>query len=224
MRLSIRWIKKIVQGSREAYHRAVARVRKASQPPGSDLKSPKEFIADVRAKYRREFSEFAELLSTIETAIQIRRPLTSELQLTMDMLMTQCYKSLASVYQLTVRGQIEDAATIVRRVWELGVQAAYIGAETDDAERVQRARRFLAHLWDKFDSDLKSTIPVEVRARWDALVGGYGSVPLARRKRWGPSFYDMLRSLGRADAYGDYEFLSNIAHGSPPFLVPGESF
>ncbi len=103
------------------------------------MQSPEEFRAAIRAKYPEEFLLCQDVAAILEQAVKQPRRLVNEVARVADMLMVQAYKAHASVYFLAVRAQIEDAATITRRLLEIAVQAIYITGDSDPEVCKQRA-------------------------------------------------------------------------------------
>src|SRR5436309_2616747 len=85
-----------------------------------------EFAAHVRETFPEEFALFWRTLTVLEDAIDRRRPVASLTEIAIDMLMLQAYKSAVSVHEVALLGHLEDAATLARRLMDLGVQMAYI--------------------------------------------------------------------------------------------------
>ena len=146
----------------------------------------------------------------------------------LDMLFVQCFKAHQSTYELAILAQLEDAATIVRRLLELAVQAVYIGHHPDAEERERRAGAFLAFMWLKWPVKSRGAIPTDERDAYEQMVERYGSHFKPEQRQWGPSFGEIFAELEAKD-FGegkpqvgcrqDYRYLSNVAHGSPPYLV-----
>jgi hypothetical protein len=136
----------------------------------------------------------------------------------LEMLFLQAYKAHFSVSVLAEHGQIEDAATIARRLLELAVQATYI-ADDDEATRTTRASAYVSFLWEELPASLKEKLPAASRRDWESICIASPSGGKTR-VRWGPSFRKMFEAIGREDTYaGDYRLLSGIAHGSVDELV-----
>jgi len=81
----------------------------------------------------------------------------------------------------------EDGASITRRLLEIGIQAVYIGADSENAECERRAGRYLAYLWRETAATAKAYLG-EAGARWDAIAAKFGGEIPSNAKRWGPSF------------------------------------
>ncbi len=187
-----------------------------SQP----TQSPEEFRDAMRGKYREAFSLHRDVATVLEHAIGQPRRLADEVARAADMLMIQAYKAHASVYFLAVRAQVEDAATIVRRLLEIAVQAIYITGDSDPGVRNERAGRFLARLWASIPDEWRTMMALEERAAWEAYYQAHRHLLPAKRKSWGPDFRSMFHEIGHVSTYEhDYSLLSSIAHGTPPSLV-----
>ena len=131
------------------------------------------------------------------------------------MLMLQSMKAHAAVSLLAQHGLLEDTATIARRILELSVQAVFIGAESDKQIQRRRAGSYCAFLWRQLPGHIKHRLPESARRTWIGLGKGYGRWVQKGAKRWGPSFFDMFKEIGREDLYRtDYALLSSIAHGA----------
>jgi hypothetical protein len=98
---------------------------------------------------------------------------------------------MCSVYHLAVRGQQEDAFTLVRRILELAVQLEYLQRATPD-EVDARASQYLNQ---------------------DPDVGPH--------YWWGGSFTTLFRDLGlEATFANDYRLLAQIGHGAARRILP----
>jgi hypothetical protein len=103
------------------------------------MQSPKEFRTAIRTKYPEAFLLHHNVAAALEPAIEKPHRLADEVTRATDMLMVQAYKAHASVYLLAVRAQVEDAATITRRLLEIAVQTIFITGDSDTEVRKQRA-------------------------------------------------------------------------------------
>ena len=176
--------------------------------------NPADFRAGIREKYARQFALHREVAERLEEVISARRQLPSHVHVALDMLMTQAYKTHLAVRLLAERAQAEDAATMTRRLMELGIQAVYIGCDDDVEVTASRAGCYLAWIWRSAPDELHRHVPEAARQEWQKLVDDYGP-QLPKARRWGPSFRDMFEAAGLLDAYEqDYTLLSAIAHGS----------
>ena len=184
------------------------------------MQSPETFRAAIRAKYPDAFSLHHDVADTLEQAIEKPRRLAGDGARAADMLMVQAYKAHASVYFLAVRAQVEDGATIARRLLEIAVQTIYITADSDPDVRKERAGRYLAHLWDSVPDEWRATMPIPERNAWEAYYAAHSHLLPEKRKSWGPNFKSMFEEIGHLTTYEqDYSLLSSIAHGTPPSLV-----
>ncbi len=170
----------------------------------------------VVAAHSTAFALHTKIASTFQEATKTPRAHPTEVHIVLDMLMIQAGKSHAAVSILAQHGPMEDTATIARRLMELGVQAVYIGAESEDRERKKRAGQYLAFMWRQLPPRIKHRLPSAARREWSAIARGYGRFVSARAKSWGPNWRDMFREIGSESLYvKDYSFLSAIAHGRP---------
>lgn len=172
------------------------------------------YRARVQARHGDAFALFRLVSGTVERAILTPRAYHDLPGIVLDMFMTQAHKAYASVSILSQHGLMEDSATIARRLMELGVQAIYVGMETDDRVRRRKAGRYLAFMWRQLPRHLKERLPPEVRSQWTGIGRGYGRFVKKSAKTWGPNWRDMFSEIGALDAYeSDYGFLAGIAHG-----------
>jgi len=124
------------------------------------------------------------------------------------MLFVQAYKAHLSTLVAAELGHTEDAATLCRRLLELGIVAGYIGlAQTEQLKR-ERARRYLADLWNDLPEQGRARLPENSRLQWEQTLAG---VPRGAF----PSFQKMFSEVGQLGTYReDYSLLSRIAHGA----------
>lgn len=182
------------------------------------MPTAEEFAEAVRKKYRSAFDLHGELAQLLQDTAVKSRYLPDLVARATDMLFVQGFKAHQSVYFLCSQALVEDAATIVRRLLELFVQAIYIARDSEESERTQRAGMYLAFLWHEWPADLRERIPPDERAAWESVYVTYAHD--FKYKRWGPSFAKMFGYAGRADTYEeDYSLLCGFAHGSPTSLV-----
>lgn len=135
--------------------------------------------------------------------------------LVLDMFMIQASKTHAAVSIIAQHGMMEDCATLTRRLMELGVQAVYIGAESDAREQERRAGRYITYLWRQLPRRIKHRLPPPIRHQWTAMARRYAHLVSRKANKWGPSFFEMFRDIGTEKTYRrDYSLLSAIAHGS----------
>src|SRR5689334_17959727 len=184
--------------------------------PAPSLGSEEAYRSDVRRRYAKAFELHRTALELIKPAVGSERRLESVVHVTLDMLMTQAYKTHYAVSVLAERGHVEDAATLTRRLMELAVQAVYIGAESEDDIRVRRAGAYLAHLWRSSETEARKHLPAEIVQEWERIYTAYQG-ELKSKTRWGPRWDQMFEALGLGDTYTqDYSLLSGVAHGSTP--------
>ena len=184
------------------------------------MQSPEEFRAAIRAKYPEAFSLYYDVATITEEAIQKPRRLVDEVAWASDMLMVQAYKAHASVYLLAVRAQVQDPATITRRILEIAVQTIYITGDSDREICKERAGRYLAYLWDLIPTEWRTKMMPAERTVWESYYRAHQHQLSKKRKSWGPDFRSMFETIGSQSTYEeDYSLLSGIAHGTPPSLV-----
>ena len=144
--------------------------------------SPAYYRARVVDQNRPAFEMFQISCGLVEDVIVGVRAHASEADLATELLFVQAYKSYSSVYFLAVRGQEEDAMTIVRRLMEVTAQLAYIQDEGDDARTRERGQAFLEHDPDR------------------------------QRYFWGRSHKELFVAIGHEDLYNsDYRYLAQIS-------------
>lgn len=174
----------------------------------------------IRAKYRDAFSLHRDVATTLESAVRRTRRLADGVSRAADMLMVQGYKAHGSVYLLAVRAQVEDAATITRKLLEIAVQTIYITADDNADVCRQRAGRYLAYLWNSVPQEWRAKMPDRERQVWEAYHADHGRLLSERSRSWGPNVRSMFEEIGQPETYEqDYSLLSRIAHGTPPSLV-----
>jgi len=181
-------------------------------------------VSDSVTDYRRKviaahpaaFQLHTEIGSTLQDATKTSRAHPTEAHIVLDMLMIQAGKAHAAVSILAQHGMMEDTATIARRLMELGVQALYIGGESEKKERQKRAGTYLAFMWRQLQPRIKHRLPPGARHAWSTIARRYGRFVRSTAKTWGPNWRDMFRAIGNEPLYvKDYSFLSAIAHGRP---------
>ncbi len=109
--------------------------------------SREEFREAIRMRHSSAFALQHAVVVDIERHISNERDLSDIVSMTVDMLLLQAFKSLTAVGELSSVSLSEDAATIVRRLMELGVLAIYIARDSEEATRRERAGGYLADLW-----------------------------------------------------------------------------
>jgi hypothetical protein len=171
----------------------------------------------IHRRYSKAFALYREVANDVETYVRSPRRLGSPLPLALDMLMMQGYKTFLSLYLLTEHAQIEDAATIVRRLLELAARANWIAAAADEAGQEERARHYISDMLFSLQEGQERGIPSAFIDAWTELLGAAHVDASARRKRpKRPQFRQMFEAAGQLKTYDtDYAFLSAIAHGSP---------
>jgi len=180
---------------------------------------PDQFRARVRNLHEAAFTIHEEASTLVQQDLQGRRAFPTHVEIVIHMLAVQGVKAHAAVMFLCEQGLIEDSATICRRLMELGVQAMYIGQESDPILRRRRAGQYAAYLWRQLPRRAKRRLPLEIRRTWTSLERGYGRF-IKRKYGWGPTFKHMFKEVGSLDLYEtDYSFLSSIAHGSGDLQV-----
>lgn len=185
-----------------------------------------EFRQAVIDRYLPHFDLHWRIRETLESAMAQDRYLHELVPRALDMLFLQCFKAHVSTYELAALAQVEDAATIVRRLLELAAQAHFIGLHPDADERDRRAGTFLAFMWLKWPQDAHAAISADERQAWEKVLEVYGKHFTPTQRQWGPKFGDIFTELEARYSplpvgawRKDYGYLSNVAHGSPPSLV-----
>ncbi len=182
------------------------------------MPTPEEFSVAIQERHRATFDLHAKLAQLLQDTVVSNRYLPDLVARATDMLFVQGFKSHQSVYFLCSHALVEDAATIVRRLLELFVQAIYIARDSEESERNHRAGMYLAFLWREWPTSLRERIPFDERQAWESLYATYAHQ--IKGKRWGPSFAKMFQYAGNPDTYDQaYSLLSGFAHGSPTSLV-----
>jgi len=179
-----------------------------------------EFKQRVRLAHAREFAIHRKVAVIAEREIVSRpRSHPDAVAVVLDMLIVQGYKAHLSTEFLGEHGFVEDMATMVRRLLELAVQSIYVGADSDEPVRAQRAADFLAFLWDAVPTVQKRKLPSELQAHWDDLAQP-ATDRRPNRSRWGPRFDQMFEYAEVMETYrSDYKLLSSLAHGSSGSLI-----
>jgi hypothetical protein len=194
---------------------------------------PDEFREGVVKRHQTAVDLHRRVWKALEHGMSQGRFVSEVVERAVDLLFIQAFKSHVSTYELATLALVEDAATIVRRSLELAVQTVYIAKDSSPDVRLQRAGTFLAFLWTKWPEELRSNIPEGERQAWDAILQKYGAHFTTKSKQWGPRFSEIFQELENSDESAgfpkgpyreNYSFLSNVAHGSPPSLVPGYAY
>lgn len=97
--------------------------------------TPDEFRRQITVKYRPAFELHSDVEQVMQAAATTPRGLPDEVSRAVDMLFIQAFKAHLSVGELAELALVEDAATIVRRLLELGIQAVYIARDSEEATR-----------------------------------------------------------------------------------------
>jgi len=163
------------------------------KPPGTlgQFEDPAAYRARVIRANREGFSLWKDTCKLIEDRILAPRTYPSPFEFSLDVLFLQAYKSFCAVYLLAVRGQEEDAATVLRRLMEITIQVEYLVQPEECGARVTRAERYLAHDPDK-------------EHYW-----------------WGAGLRKLFEEVGRGATYEqDYSLLSQIAHAVSRRVIP----
>lgn len=178
------------------------------------------FRKHVRDVHSTAFAIHREVAVAVEQALLQPRKHESALELALNMLFGQAYKSHLSVWLLAEHGHIEDAATIARRLMELAAQAVYIGMDDTAAVRDQRAGQFCAHLWRSLAPAIQARLPKAEQSWWQSIHATHAAALPKESRGWGPTFREMFQEIGRPDTYEqDYSLLAAVAHGRPDELV-----
>ncbi|HET7023587.1 MAG TPA: DUF5677 domain-containing protein [Gemmatimonadales bacterium] len=175
--------------------------------------------AQYRKKVLEEFPDafalWSSVVKVVEPAISGPLPSPSLLHVSLQMLVFQSYNSFATVALLTQHGLLEDAATAARRLMELGVQAAWIGLESDKYIRERRAGMYIAFMWRSLPRNAKSKLSPSLRRGWGRAAQRYGPNVPANAKQWYGNFRAICKDIGAEPMYlEDYSLLSQIAHGA----------
>jgi hypothetical protein len=184
------------------------------------MTTPEEFRARTLAKHHHTFDVIGRVAEVMQALVVTPRALPDLPARAVDMLFPQAFKSLVATRELAALALVEDAATLVRRLLEIAVQAVYIARDSEEATRTERAGAYLAFLWHKWPADLRTQLPAVEQQAWNAVYRTHGTRLTPGRKSWGPTFREMFEYAEQAGTYKeDYGYLSNVAHGGPPSLV-----
>ena len=120
---------------------------------GNNCSSPGEFRARAIDANRPAFELWQWTCQLLEDRIEWPRAWRCPADFAYNLLFLQVYKSMYSVCFLAVRGQQEDAFTILRRILELAVQLEYL-QRTAPTDVDARASQYLdqdpdvgSHYW-----------------------------------------------------------------------------
>lgn len=183
-----------------------------------EMAEPAEFQARMIEENRPAFIFWSRVCSLIEDAIVTPRNIQPAYARALDMLFIQAFKSFSSLYVLCVRGLGEDAATILRRLLEVSMQAKFLAQ--DPKEREDRGRRYMAYFWAQVPTDLRRDLDPATRRWWQEMFerhkGFLSFHPHGQVKNWwGGTIRDLFAKLRREDTYDeDYNLLSQMAHGT----------
>ena len=170
--------------------------------------------------HRPAFDLYGDVTDTIERALRAPRRRPELTDLALEMLVGQAHKSYVAVALLAQHGLEEDAATAARRLLELGVQAVYLGADSDASVRERRAIMYLSYVWRGLPQGVKRQLPPHLRNQWVGIARRCTRHLRANAKSWGPNFKEMFKAIGAERSYdSNYRLLSRIAHGSTENLV-----
>jgi hypothetical protein len=173
------------------------------------------------ARHKAAFGLWLLIHQTLEDVVIRDRNLRTSFARALDLLFIQAFKSHGSLYSLCIIGHCEDAATIARRIFEIGLQVGYLDLE--EPERENRGRQYLAYFFHVLPKGILAnpSLKPEERQKWQQLYD--------QNKRWlkfnksgnslpnwsGLSVADLARKLDMQQAYNeDYRFLSNMVHAS----------
>jgi len=154
----------------------------------------------------------------VEGAVPKPRDISVPYARALDLLFIQGYKSFSSLYVLCVRGEGEDAATILRRLLAISWQAGYLA--NDPEARELRGKQYLAYYWAQVPDLLKAGLDAPTRERLEAMYKAHKHLlAFDRRGRprnwWCGTIRDLADRLGLLETYDqDYTFLSQMAHGT----------
>jgi hypothetical protein len=177
-------------------------------------------VAAIRTHYAADFAHHERVTQKLRPVVLHTRQVHTPVETALDFMLIQAYKAHEAVAVLLENGLAEDGATVTRRLLEIGVQAIYIGADSEAEERERRAGRYLAYLWREMPQPAKEHLKGPVADHWAGIAAKYGAEIPAKATRWGPSFAVMFRYAEREDTYKeDYSLLSRIAHGSPEEFI-----
>jgi hypothetical protein len=181
--------------------------------------TPQDFMARMVERHSRAFDLWRRTHERLEVAVPTARDLSSPFSRALDILFIQAFKSHGSLYVLCVRGQGEDAGTILRRMLEIAIQVRYLSVEAAPAERDTRGRRYLAYYWLQVPELVKDGLCADTHRWWLTHYNAYKNLVCDERGRpfrnwWGnSSIRDLASSLGLMATYDeDYRFLSQMAH------------
>jgi hypothetical protein len=183
-----------------------------------------QFRDAIRTRHEAAFDLQHAVVVEMERRITEQRDLSDLVSRSVDMLFVQGFKALTAVGELASVSLAEDAATIVRRLMELGVWAIYIARDSEEETRRERAGGYLASLWEEWPPELYDVIPEPDRKAWAAVAKSYPAIDSAGKRRRRPTVRELFDYAGHPQTYiEDYAHLSAISHGRPPALVHGYS-
>jgi hypothetical protein len=199
---------------------AVAILRRRIMPTPTGPQTEDAFRAARRSKYAALFELYRAASDLLEQAVSTSRSLTDHHARVQDMLFLQGFKAFESIGILCEYALVEDAATSARRLLEIAVLATDIAAEGNIGLRTERAESYIARLWHDAMPEIRQAIPPEERAAYEAIYSRVAS-HWKNGKPPKETIFDRFQRIGAVDLYRkDYSFLSEIAHGKPPMLVP----
>ncbi len=183
-----------------------------------EMSEPFRFQARMIEENHPAFNLWRRVCSNMEEAIVRPRNIQPAFPRALDLLFIQAFKSFSSLYVLCVRGLDEDAATILRRLLEITMQAKFLAQEP--REREHRGARYLAYFWGQVPMRVELGLAPARRHWWEEMLKRHKSnLSFGRRgqvqKWWGGSIGDLFTTLGRKDTYDqDYSLLSQMTHGT----------
>ena len=187
-----------------------------------------EFRQGVIDKYLQHFDLHWRIRKIFESAVKHDRYLHELVPRALDMLFVQSFGAHVSTYELACLAQVEDAATIVRRLLELAAQAHYIGLHPERRSASGVPGPSLHLCGSSGQTRLTAPSPQTsakpgtmfrpLTARTSSPTSDTGARISGRFSR---SWKGCTNRRGRlVGAWNDdYRYLSNVAHGSPPALV-----
>lgn len=179
-----------------------------------------DFHNATRTNFTPDFSLHSRVAEALLPFVLHERRVSAPCETALDFLLIQAYKAHDAVAVLAENGLIEDAATVTRRLMEVGIQAVYIGADSEIDTCNERGGRYLSYLWREMPAEAKAHLNAAATAHWTAMAAKYGAGIHPRAKQWGPKVSEMFEYAERRDTYDqDYSLLSQVAHGSPEEFI-----
>jgi hypothetical protein len=186
------------------------------------IENPQEFRATMIENHRQSYTLFKDTIEEIERIISTPRniqPAYSAYNEALNLLFIQAYKSFSSVYVLWVRGNGEDAATILRRLMEIAFQIIYL-EKAEENEKEERGAKYLAYFWGKMREFQKTgVLSQNDRDYWEKMFQKHKQFLNIDSKGkvldwWGGGGIKALaQKVDLIDTYNeDYKFLSQMVH------------